>query len=608
VFLSSQSHTGQAASGIADVSAASLGAAASCELPGASGVGDGAARRPGVAGPLRRGGELPWMRFTPGHINDAKCLARTWSDGTGLQCDNYPIEGRLVCKRHSKSCFHGLVTGAIPPLKLKEFEKKAASNRVGAEKLGGGAQKTGPKTMKQKFFWYSRHRMWAAAKELDNELRLHDKGTTLDGIDQLNGYEFNLCLKKVHAYHAKYSATTEGVLERSKGVRNFAEYVAKPEDADYNGIGGGRVFQWYRRPVFEMFLRTSSPIWQGPPRAVHEGVTEKQCMRALVLTSVHLSKFSTACEYLTPYAGPQCFPHLQDVERREANGLDRLLVSAGGAVSADGLFQGCAWDRWRRCDGCRRWRLLDPEAVEVFGEEGCDKRLPHRLIDWRAWLLSAPERFAQFQQEHDPRGATLGGKIEMEIEREGAEELAAFGIDAPEEDVQSAASGGVSVVESSLSGQSASTASLDFAEILRDLGGRGGGLNEEESHEAKSLERGASALRKGPVASLPAVGRGSESTPGPRVEFRCDMLLRRDTSASATGSWRPMSCEDEDDFVAWRENLLASESDSRFHYSKGDEVWVLTAEAGVDPMGPDAYLRPAVVTDLLLVDVDERLQ
>ena len=89
--------------------------------------------------------------------------------------------------------------------------------------------------------------MWAAAKELYNELRLPDKGTILDGIDQLNGYEFNLCLKKVHAYHAKYSATTEGVLERSKGVRNFAEYVAKPEDADYNGIGGGRVFQWYRR-------------------------------------------------------------------------------------------------------------------------------------------------------------------------------------------------------------------------------------------------------------------------------------------------------------------------------------------------------------------------
>ena len=43
-------------------------------------------------------------------------------------------------------------------------------------------------------------------------------------------------------------------------------------------------------------------------------------------------------------------------------------------------------------------------------------------------------------------------------------------------------------------------------------------------------------------------------------------------------------------------------------FSVGDEVWVLGVESGASPMAPGAYLRPAKVSHVDLVDVDERLQ
>ena len=38
--------------------------------------------------------------------------------------------------------------------------------------------------------------------------------------------------------------------------------------------------------------------------------TERQCMEALAATSEHLTDNPVKAEHLTPYAGPQCFAHL----------------------------------------------------------------------------------------------------------------------------------------------------------------------------------------------------------------------------------------------------------------------------------------------------------
>ena len=101
--------------------------------------------------------------------------------------------------------------------------------------------------------WYCRHRMWVEASKLDSKERQSEKGEVLDGIDRLNEYEFNLCLKRVHKAIQHRPALSKH-LEKGKGVANFAEYLQSPDRADYNGTGGGEVFKWYTRPVFEMFL------------------------------------------------------------------------------------------------------------------------------------------------------------------------------------------------------------------------------------------------------------------------------------------------------------------------------------------------------------------
>ena len=44
-----------------------------------------------------------------------------WAKGVGLQCTRFPQPGARVCGRHCKFQTHGLVTGDIPPAKLREF-------------------------------------------------------------------------------------------------------------------------------------------------------------------------------------------------------------------------------------------------------------------------------------------------------------------------------------------------------------------------------------------------------------------------------------------------------------------------------------------------------
>ena len=63
--------------------------------------------------------------FTPECVNDgSRCLARTWGGGKGGQCKSKPIQDGL-CKTHLHSHAHGLVTGDIPPAKLRQFQARA---------------------------------------------------------------------------------------------------------------------------------------------------------------------------------------------------------------------------------------------------------------------------------------------------------------------------------------------------------------------------------------------------------------------------------------------------------------------------------------------------
>ena len=74
------------------------------------------------------------------------------------------------------------------------------------------------------------------------------------------------------------------------------------EREQYNGRGGGRVFKWYSRAVFNNYLARMG--------ASEQSCTERQCMVALGAVSDELKKYPMVTERLTPFAGPQCYPHL----------------------------------------------------------------------------------------------------------------------------------------------------------------------------------------------------------------------------------------------------------------------------------------------------------
>lgn len=631
------------ASGFADGGGQDLSGVA--VLAGAAACGDAVLRRssePVRAGGLRCAGATgeggagdgshPWSRFTPEHVDLTKCLARIWNAGRGGQCDRRRMEGRQVCKMHSRYQNHGLVTGAIPPRKLREYQK--ASGKL-EPKYEGCADGVAPKRRAAKHFWYSRAQFRHFARELDTPARRMEKGAVLNGIEQLDEHEFNSCLKLVHEHHLKRPVTKER-LEKSKGVRSYADYLLDPEAADYNGVGGGEVFKWYTRPQFEIFLRNLVPAWRGPPRDVHVGVTERQCMEALRRTSDHLKDYHWECERLTPYAGPQCFPQLQDPERREANASRRLPVADAERDSGRSGLRSCGWDRWRRCDSCGRWRLLDAAAVGVFDTEvSCQER--PGTVDWRAWLASAGERHDAFLEERRSWEEELPGAVRAEVERAGEGDGSEHG-PLDEDNVLGRGKGpavanrfvadpasegaesellqsdgteyGVHSDEASRSQSwsgtdTESVGSREWAEALHAIGGRSGGLNDEELAEAEAMEKRGHGHRRAPPALVPVVGGVAKPANPVRVEFRCDMLLSMDVSASGTASWRRMSCEDADDFM----EPMDRSQEARFQFSRGDEVWVLGRDASEShPLEGDGYLRPAVVLRVELADVDPRLQ
>lgn len=88
---------------------------------------------PTAPGPSK-GPSLRCRRFTPpeAEIDKGLCLARTWSDGRGGQCQHYQGAPGHFCKLHMAGGqgqeqwrVYGHVMGPIPEDKLLEFEKHA---------------------------------------------------------------------------------------------------------------------------------------------------------------------------------------------------------------------------------------------------------------------------------------------------------------------------------------------------------------------------------------------------------------------------------------------------------------------------------------------------
>ena len=186
---------------------------------------------------------------------------------------------------------HGRVRGSIPNKKSGEF-KKAALKPIESRQ------------------WYSRHLMWYYASEIVEE----QGGGVLQSINEkdaegrfkLTDSMYEACLKKIQAFIGQHKGREAKKYIKGAGVgcrddrAGGGKYGSEREQ--YNGEGGGRVFMWYRRGVFNNYLKKMG--------VTEQSCTERQCMIALRATSDELRKYSIVCEHLRRFAGPQCFAHL----------------------------------------------------------------------------------------------------------------------------------------------------------------------------------------------------------------------------------------------------------------------------------------------------------
>ena len=125
-------------------------------------------------------------------------------------------------------------------------------------------------------------------------------------------------------------------------------------------------------------------------------------MNSLRETSDLLSSFPMETQTLEPYAGPQCFPHLRDAVRRNANAIKK---PANGDEAICGLpelreqMSRC----WLQCDDCLRWRLIERHSFPAVDPEGFSRR---KLVpgwepfDWGAWLARARDRYESYRHQH----------------------------------------------------------------------------------------------------------------------------------------------------------------------------------------------------------------
>eukprot|EP00930_Biecheleria_cincta_P034065 TRINITY_DN23578_c0_g1_i1.p1 TRINITY_DN23578_c0_g1~~TRINITY_DN23578_c0_g1_i1.p1 ORF type:complete len:786 (-),score=171.54 TRINITY_DN23578_c0_g1_i1:74-2431(-) len=76
-------------------------------------------------------GKDEWLAFSPKEVDLTLCLARTWKDGHGGQCQEPRCQGADLCPKHrtqavsTRGLSYGFVDGPIPAAKLTEFQHAA---------------------------------------------------------------------------------------------------------------------------------------------------------------------------------------------------------------------------------------------------------------------------------------------------------------------------------------------------------------------------------------------------------------------------------------------------------------------------------------------------
>ena len=196
-------------------------------------------------------------------------------------------------------------------------------------------------------------------------------------------------------------------LVRGVGVRTRDDRVGSTqygtERERYNGEGGGRVFKWYSRAVFNSYLSRMG--------VDERSCDERQCTIALGATSDELRKYPMLMERLVAFSGPQCYPHLdpQSSDYRvrgneyheDTKTKDEKQCGPCGVIDSR---------NWLQCKDkeCGKWRCILPAVVGSLRGDRFN-HVEASDIDWHTWLSRAQCRYDAVKRlhSHEVAGASM---------------------------------------------------------------------------------------------------------------------------------------------------------------------------------------------------------
>ena len=121
--------------------------------------------------------------------------------------------------------------------------------------------------------------------------------------------------------------------------------------------------------------------------------SERECMLALAASSDEIKKYPMVQSSLVPFAGPQCYAHLDPGSPDYR--VDVAQEAKGGSASGnvdEGLGGEICEESWLQCDRCKRWRFVEKNALPALrGERFFEDR--DTDLDWVGWLDATADRY-----------------------------------------------------------------------------------------------------------------------------------------------------------------------------------------------------------------------